>query len=193
MEKSIPRPPRWDPLVLVVAVLSLCIGWLVRGHVAASVLPFSDSGSGISFSYPASWMSLPAGNTITTIMNPQSAGAYRSRITLTREETSPPSAMLSAEKAFLVTRSQQFTLYRLLDERDIDTGRVRIHEFTYAYAEDPFRDDPSRTSMPVIVKARDLLFTHKGSTYVITYSAEASSFDEALPSLRRLIESLSLH
>jgi len=192
MEKNLPRPARWDPAVLLVAVCALLFGLLVRNGTLAAVQPFSDAASGISFSYPALWMTLPSSNAIVTIVNPQSSGVMRSCITLTKEDSLASGAMLSPEKAFLVTRSQQFVLYRVLAERDVQTLAARLHEFTYVYADDPYKDDPARSSVPIIVKAKDLMFTHRGVTWLITYRADSASFDEDLPALQRVMETLSL-
>jgi len=187
-----PRKSRYYAVV-VFSALCLAAGWLVKTAVEGRTVRLVDAKSGVSLSYPASWLRLPEADAIVTVIDPQSPGPFSTSFTVRTgplagsQDPSNLAVQVSAERA------HSLALYRTSSVEPVELSGVKGIRIEYAYAADPVGIAAGRTSIPRVARAVDVVVRRGDLAYYFTFAADDVAYAGVLPTFERILKSVTIH
>lgn len=170
---------RWATyLTMLVALGALLGGLLLRSNTENATFPFTDTKTGLSVRYPAGWLLERGGERDDFVMRAQDPAAipFKTTISLSSLLLGQDTTVYEVTELLEIRRAQSLSSYRTLDITPITLpGGLQATQMTYSYAfSEP---NPSLKSLPVIVRASDVIILNRGQAIVATYLSDAESFD----------------
>ncbi len=170
---------RWATyFTIALTIAALVGGALLRANVENATLPFSDKKTGIAVRYPAAWLlerGIPGSD---FVVRAQDTAAMPFKTTLSVSILPfGPNATVSDVTLFLaVKRAQSLSSYRSLGSSlmTLPNG-VQATQLRYAYAAS--ESNPFLSSVPMVISASDVIVLTKGQAIIVTYLADAQTFD----------------
>jgi hypothetical protein len=173
------RSLRYDAVVIVMVVLVLIVGWSMKSFVEGERTTFTDAEAYLTLRYPASWTALKEKGRLLSVRNLRSEGSFK--VGLWLEVKSIPSEAIKSVKEYIaplsVDRGQQLTGYRILSVGETQVGGIEAVELAYTYVDLPM-GTALQSSLPIVVRAIDILFANHDLLYVLTFVAPTETFQE---------------
>lgn len=173
------RSLRYDAVVILMVVLALIVGWSMKSLVEGERTPFTDPETQLTLRYPASWTSLREKGRLLSVRNLRAEGSFK--VSLWLEVKSIPSEAIKSVKEliapFSVDRGQQLTGYRILSVTETQVEDIEAVELSYAYVDLP-KGAALQSSLPVVVRAIDILYVFQDQLYVLTFATPTETFQE---------------
>ncbi|NTW00152.1 MAG: DUF1795 domain-containing protein [Oscillochloris sp.] len=179
--------------VALVAIFALGLGWLIMIQTEGRTRDYTEPAGGIRLAYPATWISVDSlQDLLLKVEDPQAASAFKTTLSIERRDldlASPPTLQTLLDRR--VEERAQLTGYHLLADGEAMLSGQRAILLEYAYVVQPI-DTPRRTSLPVVVHAREYLVIASDRSYYITFAAPEESYTQVTATLERIIRSMKL-
>lgn len=168
---------QWGSYLTMIAALVMLAGGLwLRNNAITATLPYDVPEVGIAVRYPARWLL----DTTTTgvILRVQDAEAIPFKTSI-QVSVAPVGSAASAEEVLrdlTINRANQNSTYRALGIEAIQLRGVEGRQQEYAYA--AVETNPFLQSEPIIVRAVDVVVLRGSQAIIITFEADAQSYDQ---------------
>ncbi|NJM05221.1 hypothetical protein HC891_01785 [Candidatus Gracilibacteria bacterium] len=179
--------------VVLILATALVLGWLLYQQTTSRTIAFTDAVSGVSLSYPATWIGVDSLQDVALkVQDPTADSAFKTSFVLeTRplDPASPPTLQTLLDRR--VEERGQLTAYHFITEREATVDGARAIVSDYAYVVQPI-DEPRRVALPVVVQAREYIVVATDSSYYFTLAAPEHEFADANRRFEELLRSVRL-
>ncbi len=179
-EQGLTLRQRWATwLTFALAFAALVGGVLLRSNTENATFPFSDTKTGLAVRYPANWLLERGTERDDFVMRAQDPAAipFKTTISLSSLLLGQDANVYDVTELLSVRRAAALSSYRTLDISAITLpDGLQATQMTYSYASAEV--NPSLKSIPVMVRAADVIILNKGQAIVATYLADAQSYDQ---------------
>jgi hypothetical protein len=174
--------------VALVVLVALALGGLLRLRVVGATAVFREDGSPFRIAYPATWsVAAPPAGTLLRAEDPRTDSAFKTTLTVERRDidpAAPPTLQTLVDRR--IAQRSELGAYTLLSNEETTVDGERAARLEYAYVARPI-DDPRRSGVPVVVRAREYVVVAADRAYYIALAAPDSAADEAFARFGRLI------
>ena len=193
------RPVEWetslrrDAPVIGLVVLALGASLTLKSLVLGQRATFMDPDAHLSLQYPASWSPSTEKGMLLTVQDLRSQGTFKVTFSAEVKEleaqfTRPVQEMVVP---FTVERGQELTGYRVLDLVETQIDGMEAARITYTYV-DYGAESHLQSTLPVVVKAVDVLVIHQDKLYALSFAAPAATFAQQSSILESILNSVDL-
>jgi hypothetical protein len=187
------RSPGWlirqDVAIALVVLVALALGGLLRLRVDGATATFQEDGTPFRITYPATWsVTEPPAGMLLRAEDPRTDSAFKTTLTVERrdiDQAAPPTLQTLLDRR--IAQQSELTGYTLLSSEETTVDGTRGARIDYAYVAQPI-DDPRRSGVPVVVRAREYVIVAADRAYYITFAAPENEADAAFARFDRLIE-----
>ncbi len=169
---------RWASyLTIVVAVVGLFAGFLMRSSVVNATQRFENKQAGIIARYPARWLlEENQGNVVFRVQDP-TAIPFKTTIEITILPVGPGArSPLDVLNPLNITRAVSFPAYSILEFTPVTLpGGSQATQMTYAFAH--VESNPALQTVPIMIRAVDVVVLHSSQAIIITFQSDSESFD----------------
>jgi hypothetical protein len=189
MAKKI-RP--WDPAVIVFVVVCLFIGWFIKATVEGRETTFSDEEYGVTLKYPRGWFNLAQEGTVLSVSNPQCASTFKTKFTFGVQSWGQEVGVSNFITDLSVKRGDSLSLFRIITRNPVELGGSKATKLEYAYAIDPVRLRAGAVSIPIVVRAFDIIVPKGNKMYVFTFAADEKEYEKNLSKFLSIADSIRI-
>lgn len=187
--------PEW--VVWVLVIVALVVGWFLKGAFQYQMEVFTDPDTGLTFRYPASWFlesnqaQIGDEGVILTVSDAHSESAFNTAFSVRLKAVEEETTAVDQAEIWIMRRGEELTKYRVLSKELSQVAGQEAVTIDYGYVEDPLRSSALSVSLPVVVRAVDVVFIRDGKVYTLTFTSDQLVFDEEKKTLERLLNSVS--
>lgn len=197
------RPPTaWEErrngiLGAALILLALLAGWGLKSYTQNATNSIALGGQLPEIAYPANWLQGEGEGLLLQAINPKSPSRFDSRIEVFARDLRPGEDLDSISASWPLRRSRELNTYRNLQTEIVTVldGQPALL-ITYGYVADTAQQGSTAPSLPVVVKAQDLVFVGDDGAnqrlIVITTAADAAAGVADAPTFARLFDRLNL-
>jgi hypothetical protein len=186
------RSPGWlirqDVAVALVVIVALALGGLLRLRVDGATATFQEEGAPFRIAYPATWsVTEPPAGMLLRAEDPRTESTFKTTLTVERRDidpAAPPTLQTLADRR--IAQQGELTSYTLLSNEETTVDGTRGARIDYAYVAQPI-DDPRRSGVPVVVRAREYVVVGADRAYYIALTAPEDEADEVFARFDRMI------
>ena len=182
----------WDPAVFGLLVVCLLFGWVVKISVEGREVDFVDEETGIGLNYPKAWITMPPKDALLSVSDPQSLSTFKAKMTVRTYEWSADVGVNSFITDLTVERKESVSLYRILSMNPFQLRNVEATKLEYAYAVDPLKLSVAAISIPIVVRAFDVIVSKNNKMYVFTFEAEEKEYKDNIKRFHAIAQSIHL-
>jgi hypothetical protein len=180
--------------VVLVLALALLLGFALYRSVESSTTRFSSQEPAFGLSYPSGWLGSESllETSLLKVEDPLTASAFKTTLTVEQrplDPAAPPTLQTLLDRR--VEQRQGLPAYHFLANRDTSVAGQRAVELEYAYVVQPI-SEPRRASLPVVVRAREVIVVTEDQSYYIQLAAPEAAFARASGDFDRIIASVEL-
>lgn len=180
---------RWAHYLTVFAALSLVIGGLaLRSQIQNAVTLYVDTRIGIAAAYPANWLIETNVDDIAFRVRNMAVAGYKSNIQISVRPVSSETTERNIADQLALERSLVLTDYRVISVEDFDLNGLPAQAITYTYASQ--ESSPFLQGIPIVVEGLDILLIQREQAIIITFRAQAQSFDSERHYFDRFLQNL---
>jgi len=180
---------RWAHYLTVFVALSLIIGGLaLRSQIQSAVTRYVDTRIGIEAAYPANWLIETNVDDVAFRVRNMALAGYKSNIQITVRPVSGETTERNIGDQLALERSLVLTDYRVISVEDFDLNGQRAQAITYTYASQ--ESSPFLQGIPIVVEGLDILLIQREQAIVITFRAQAESFESERHYFDRFLQNL---
>lgn len=187
---SVSNRERWNHLLAVVmACVLFTIGVNLRDSAIYASTPYSNLEAGIRVEYPRNWLIDSGGRYILRVRDLSSIG-FKTTFQVSLQPVGVETSYRTIFDGLTLSRSQILAAYRELsrDNEFLLPNDVIAASMSYTYAD--VQNDPFQQSLPSVVRGTDVVVIRRGQAIIITFLADASSYQNDLPYFERFLRSL---
>ncbi len=184
------RTQRWSHYVTIAMIIILfTYGFNIRNNSLQATTLFSNIEVGIDVRYPANWLLDENASDYEFRFRDMSRIGFKTAIQVDVE----PVAETTNEWNVLTTRSLRranLATYRIfeIDESFVFPDGTNATRMIYTFTDtDP---NPSLESLPTVVVGVDIVVIRRGQAILLTFLADALTFDDDLPIFERFLNTL---
>lgn len=188
------RPPgprqRWASLlVLFLGIGGFALGMVMRGQVLSATIPYSNLQAGINAAYPPGWLLEEAGRDHVFRIRDLSAAGFATTLQVALFPVNDESAARNIFDSLTLRRSRTLAAYFVVGEElfQLPNGLL-TNAMRYTFVSTG--ENPFLSSAPVLVEGLDVLIFERDQALVITFRANADSFDRDFSHLQRFLQNL---
>jgi hypothetical protein len=187
--------PEW--VVWVLVIVALVAGWFLKGAFQYQMDVFTDPDTGLTFRYPASWFlesnqaQIGDEGVILTVSDAHSESAFNTAFSVRLKAVEEETTAVDQAEMWIMRRGEELTKYRVLSKELSQVAGQEAVTIDYGYVEDPLRSSALRGSLPVVVRAVDVVFIRDSKVYTLTFASDQLVFDGEKKTLERLLNSVS--
>jgi hypothetical protein len=175
-------------LTIAVAVIALLYGLNMRAGIVNATTTYTDVQAGIEVAYPLNWLIDTDGDYVFRVRDMTRIG-YKTTMQIELRPVGPDMTARNVLDALTMTRAEQLSAYdtfpieayTLPDETEATAMR-----YTFVDTE----ANPFLESVPVVVSGLDILAVRGGQAIIITFRADARTFDDDLAIFNRMLANL---
>lgn len=180
---------RWSHyFVLIFGAVGFLIGLNLRDSAINATTLYTNSQAGIRADYPANWLIDEAGDYIFRVRDISLPG-FKTTIQVSTVPVSANSSSRTVFDALTLNRAQVLANYNVLSEEPYNLPNdvvATAMSYTYVSSE----PNPFLQGIPVVVSGLDILTIQRGQAIIITFLADARSYDEYLPVFNQFLSNL---
>jgi hypothetical protein len=180
---------RWGHfLTLLVAVLALLYGLNIRAGILNATEPYTNPEAGIRVSYPLNWLLDEQGDYVFRVRDMTRVG-FKTTLQIATRPIGPETTESFIQNQLDISRARAREAYKRLDSRSYtlpDGSRGRRMEYVYAEAD----VNPFLQTLPVVVRGTDILAIRGGQVIIITFLADAQTYNDDLAIFDRFMADL---
>lgn len=178
---------------LALAAVLFAFGLNMRNGMVNATTPYVDSQAGIRLNYPRNWLietNRAGEDDFVFRVRDTSRPGFKTTIQVSIEPVGLNTTERNVLDALSLRRSTTLATYRVLgvDENVVLPDDVPAFAMDYTFvATDP---NPFLESIPLVVRGLDLLILSRGQALIITFRADARTYEDDLAIFNRFINSL---
>jgi hypothetical protein len=169
---------RWATFLTIgITATALLSGLLMKSSVEGATQLFTDSVTGITARYPGGWLlerGAPDADFVFRVEDP-TALSFKTSLSVAIEPIGPNATVYDMAELLTLKQAQTLAAYHYLGLTPIQlpngTAATRL---SFAYAASVA--DPFLSSVPVVVRADDVIVLSHGQAIVAGYQADAQSY-----------------
>lgn len=181
---------RWNGyLAILIAVSGVIAAFLYRANVINATYPFINRQVGITARYPARWLLEERDNRVVFRAEDPTARPFKTALQITLIPVGQGATAAGILDLLNMDRAARLPAYRSFIPEETAVGGQRATQMFYAYAAvgtDPFAQDE-----PITVRAIDIVLLRPGQAVVISYEADAASFERNRHYFEAFLRSIS--
>lgn len=181
---------RWSHyLVLIFSMVGLFIGFNLRESILSATITYANPQAGITAQYPQNWLLDEAGANYIFRVREMSARNFKTTIQVAARPIGPLTTPRIIFDSLTLERGQTLG-YNVISEEPYtlpDGTQTEAMLYTYVATE----TNPFLQSTAVVAQGIDILFIEREQAVIVTFVADASTFDENLPILEQFLGSLA--
>lgn len=187
--QQLTRLQRWSSyLTLGCALAALVLGIVLRNRALNATTFYTNPRAGISARYPANWLIDDAGDYVFRVRDMARIG-FKTTIQVALRPVGAGTTPQNVLTSLSLVRSSTLATYRILSIEDYqlpdDSPAVQMRYYFAATEPNPFLE-----SLPAVVLGIDILTLRRGQAVIITFRADAATFEEDLRIFNRFLNSL---
>jgi hypothetical protein len=183
---------RIDWAVIIAVIFALFLGFGIRNN-AIGASRTVELGEGLpSIKVPNNWITGQPEGLLLQARNPRSPSIFNAQLSVMTRSLPSGEDARGARTALALQRSQALLRYRELGVDRVTVDGVEGLLVTYAYVDDPTRDQGA-LAPPVVVQAQDLIFpSGENTAIIVTTATDAATWDEEQASIQLIHDSLHM-
>jgi len=179
-------------LTLGLAVVLFLIGLNARSTTLLATTAYSDNQAGITLNYPRNWVIETADSTQAFVFRVRDTSrlGYKAAIQIAIEPVGSDTTERNVLDSISMDRSTALAAYNVLsiDEEYLLPDDIPAFAMQYTYVET--EANPFLESLPIVVRGLDILVISRGQALIVTFRADAGTFDDDLSIFDRFLDSL---
>lgn len=187
---TLTRLQRWSHyLTLLVCTMGFIYGLNMRQSILGATIPYSNIQAGIDVRYPANWLIDENGQDYIFRVRDMTRLGYKTTLQIDVRPVGPTSSAEVILNSLALQRSTRLSQYRtLLLSSGRQLNERESVEMTYSFT--TTEADATLESLPNVVLGRDVLVILRGQAVIISFRADARTFDNDLAVFDRFLNSL---
>ena len=179
MNEGITFRQRWATFLTIgLTGTALLGGLLLRSSVEGATQLFVDSATGIAARYPDGWLlerGAPDSDFVFRVEDP-TALSFKTTLSVAIEPVGPNATVYDVAELLTLKQAQTLAAYHYLGlaPTQLPNGTAAT-QLNYVYASSAA--DPFLASIPVVVRADDVIVLSHGQAIIVSYQADAQSYD----------------
>lgn len=181
---------RWSHyFVLLYAAVCLLIAINLRSTIINETVPYSDLETGIRARYPAGWLIDTSDDYVFRVRNISRVG-FKTSIQIAVRPVSLNTTTRNLLDALSLSRAQTLTAYRVLaiEESVRLPNEVVATRMRYVFVD--VASEATLQRLPTVVEAFDLIAIREGQAIIISFAADADTFEEERPLFERFLNDI---
>ena len=179
---------RNDWALVITALIALLIGVVLRVVITTQTNTYTIPGAA-DIVYPANWVAdTTAGENMFSASNPRSGSIFPSRVALLSAPLAADSSLSETTIQWTLELSASREHFRSLSSQTVSVAGKDGVKISYAYVADV--GGSTLSQLPVVVQAIDTLILVNGQLYIMRYEADATIFNDDLPTYERALAAL---
>ncbi len=163
-------------LTILLIVLGLLYSLNLRTGVVSSTVPYTDLQAGISVNYPANWLLDTSGDYVFRVRDMSRTG-FKTTLQVTLRPVGPDMTERNVLDSLNITRPISLSTYDIQSvEQIMLTSETPATLMRYTYVDT--ETNPFLESFPIVVAGEDILTLSGGQAIIITFRADARTFDQ---------------
>ncbi|MAU09705.1 MAG: hypothetical protein CL607_07790 [Anaerolineaceae bacterium] len=187
--RPLTQTQRWSTLfTIILALVMLGIGLNMRAQITGAVAAYEDTRIGIRLNYPEGWLLDTNSSDYVFRIRDMTRAGFKTTIQISVRPVS--SATTERNVADQLARSRVLTLqdYRVLNIGMGTLGEIPVEIVRYTYNDQS--TSPFLQSFSTVVEGLDILTIQRGQAIIISFRAEADSFDDEYPIFETFLNDL---
>lgn len=181
---------RWSHyFVLIYAAMSLIIAINLRAAALDESVPYTDLETGIRARYPTGWLIDSAGDYVFRVRDIGQIG-FKTTIQVTVRPVSLNTTTRNLLDALSLSRAQTLTAYRVLSIEEGGQLELEIPATRMRYVYVDVAPEATLQRLPTVVEAFDVIAIQEGQAIIISFLADAASFEEERPVFERFLNDI---
>jgi len=189
-QAELSRLQRWSHYVTAIAIVMIFIfGLNLRDRIRNATQQYTNVRAGIQVNYPRTWLiDESADDYIFRVQNMTRVG-FKTSIQISVLPVGPDATVETVSTQLSLERADSLSTYRPLSNETTalvnDLPALQINYTFTALEQNPFLE-----SLPIVVSAVDILLIRRGQAIVLTFHADARTFDDEYAIFERFVDSL---
>lgn len=188
-DRPLTQTQRWSTLfTIILALVMLGFGLNMRAQITGAVAAYEDTRIGIRLNYPEGWLLDTNSSDYVFRIRDMTRAGFKTTIQISVRPVS--SATTERNVADQLARSRVLTLqdYRVLNIGMGTLGEIPVEIVRYTYNDQS--TSPFLQSFSTVVEGLDILTIQRGQAIIISFRAEADSFDDEYPIFETFLNDL---
>jgi len=188
-DRPLTQTQRWSTLfTIILALVMLGFGLNMRAQITGAVAAYEDTRIGIRLNYPEGWLLDTNSSDYVFRIRDMTRAGFKTTIQISVRPVS--SATTERNVADQLARSRVLTLqdYRVLNIGMGTLGEIPVEIVRYTYNDQS--TSPFLQSFSTVVEGLDILTIQRGQAIIISFRAEANSFDDEYPIFETFLNDL---
>lgn len=177
-------------LTLVLAAVVLLYGLNIRSGILFATTPYTNIGAGVQLRYPANWLIDNEGDYIFRVRDMTRIG-FKTTMQIALHPVSNNMTERNVVDSLTISRASEIPLYNVLAIENY-TLPDETQALAVSYSLADTETNPFLQSLPSIVSGLDIIVIRGGQAIVVTFRADAETFDDDVDVFLRLLNSLDL-
>ena len=181
---------RWASyLTIFTAIVALLLGYALRSRNLEATQRFENKQAGISVRYPVNWLLDQGRGTIVVRAQDPAALPFKTTLEISLLPVGPDARTADIPNLLNTSRATTVSTYRTLaiTPTTLPNGQQGI-QMNYAYVAS--EDNPFIQTVPIVVQATDVIVLRSNQAIIITYRADAQSFERNQHYFQNFLRSL---
>jgi hypothetical protein len=170
---------RWASyLTIAVAIVGLAGSFILRGNILNATFRFENKQAGIAARYPAQWLLEEGTGEFVLRAQDPAAIPFKTTLQVSLIPVGPGArSALDVLNPLNISRATSLPAYRTLriTPRTLPDG-TQATEMNYAFAASEV--NPALQTVPIVVRAVDVVVLRNNQAVIITYQADLASFEK---------------
>ncbi|MCU0482201.1 MAG: hypothetical protein MUE54_13480 [Anaerolineae bacterium] len=165
-------------LTILVIILGLLYSLNLRGGVVSATVPYTDLQAGIRVNYPANWLlDTLGGSDYVFRVRDMSRTGFKTTLQVSLRPVSADMTERNVLDALNINRPISLSTYDIQSvEQIMLTSETPATLMRYTYVDT--ENNPFLESFPIVVAGEDILTLSGGQAIIITFRADARTFDQ---------------
>lgn len=187
--RPLTQTQRWSTLfTIILALVMFGFGLNMRAQITGAVAAYEDTRIGIRLNYPEGWLLDTNSSDYVFRIRDMTRAGFKTTMQISVRPVS--SATTERNVADQLARSRVLTLqdYRVLNIGMGTLGEIPVEIVRYTYNDQS--TSPFLQSFSTVVEGLDILTIQRGQAIIISFRAEANSFDDEYPIFEAFLNDL---
>ncbi|MCC7447286.1 MAG: hypothetical protein IT324_07725 [Anaerolineae bacterium] len=185
---------RWASyLTIAVAIAGLLGGLLLRNNMTNATVRFENKQSGIAVRYPVDWLLEQGQDDFVIRVQDPAATPFKTTLQISLQPIGEGARVAYILDLLNIDRAATLSAYRPLEIVPItlpNGSGIQGTQMTYAYV--ATESNPFLQTVPIVVRAIDVVVIRSSQAIIVTYQADAQSFERNRHYFDTLLRTLEL-
>ncbi|MDQ7024788.1 MAG: hypothetical protein Q9P44_04440 [Anaerolineae bacterium] len=180
---------RWaNVFAILLSVLLLLVGLNLRNQLATAAVLFESPQAGITAFYPQNWL-LDSSSDYVFRVRDMSRSGFKTTFQVSVQPVGSDAEERNVADRLTLNRLQTFTAYQVLSQQAyLLPNDVSAQAVSYSYVSSDV--SPFLQGVPTVVQGLDILTISGGQAIIITFRADADTYQHELPRFEEFLRRL---